>query len=278
MKSMAARSAKSCLFLLPANSIAEPPDVGPEGPRDPIGDDLVFDWGDAPPAAQGDPAIEDKIKERARFLKQGGRSLSPMLWEFVPYNDAEMAPKATSGFIAAVAPLLNCLKNDRIKRVQALSDLKALYDKTFGSSSEQRNIISLFLYSGPVDNSLVLKNSVASHNINLAAAGTRFGQIYTGDAILDESERFDRFKRFYAAGNRLEKAGLLQVMHHGSRENWHDGIADHFKPVASLFSSDPGHCGYNHPHAEVLRDFWPYYPVQIDTETGFHFIGRLTVE
>jgi hypothetical protein len=99
--------------------------------------------------------------------------------------------------------------------------------------------------------------------------------MYTGDALLDTGARFDRFKRFYSAGNRLGKTGLLQVMHHGARKNWHKGIADQLRPVVSLFSSDPKHRGYKHPHAEVLREFWHYYPVQIDTMTGFHFKGGL---
>jgi glyoxylase-like metal-dependent hydrolase (beta-lactamase superfamily II) len=253
-----------------------PPDVGPEGPRETIDGDLTVEWGEAPPASQGDPATEPKVKGQARFLKHGGRILSPMLWEFVPYNDAQMAPMATPAFSAAVAPLLDCLKNDVTKRAQALIDIKVLYDKTFGSSSKQRNIVSLFLYSGPVDNRQVLKTFIASHNVHPSATTTRFGQMYTGDAFLDTGARFDRFKRYYSGGNRLGKAGLLQVMHHGARKNWHKGIADQLEPVVSLFSSDPGHRGYKHPHAKVLREFWPYHPVQIDTLTGFHFKGGIT--
>jgi beta-lactamase superfamily II metal-dependent hydrolase len=53
-------------------------------------------------------------------------------------------------------------------------------------------------------------------------------------------------------------------MHHGSETNWHKGVAAVFKPLFSVFSSDPNRKKWGHPHAAVLRDFWNYGPIQAD--------------
>lgn len=64
-------------------------------------------------------------------------------------------------------------------------------------------------------------------------------------------------------------------MHHGAKPQWHAGIAAKLNPTASIFSSDPAHEVYKHPRPEVLRDFWPYHPIQVDNVTGFHLFGYL---
>jgi len=37
-----------------------------------------------------------------------------------------------------------------------------------------------------------------------------------------------------------------------------------FESSFSAFCSDPGRKKWHHPHAAVLRDFWPFNPLQVD--------------
>jgi hypothetical protein len=210
-----------------------------------------------------------------RFLRKAGRIVVPLFWEFVPYNDAQMAPKATPAFLTAVGPLIATLRDDPSQRAKALKDLKAVYDSHFGGSSTARNLISLFLYSGPLGRRMSLGRFSASHNVAFAGPPGRFCQMHTGDGTLDAGPRYDAFRRFYAPADRCARSGIFQVMHHGARGNWHNGIAAALEPAVSLFSSDPAHKGFGHPHAEALRDFWPYRATQIDGAEGFHFRGIL---
>ena len=66
-------------------------------------------------------------------------------------------------------------------------------------------------------------------------------------------------------------------MHHGAEGNWHEGVAAALAPAASLFSSDPANKKLGHPHAPVLRDFWPYCPVQVDGTNTFRLHAILAL-
>ncbi|MEH3117062.1 MAG: hypothetical protein PGN25_05470 [Methylorubrum populi] len=233
--------------------------------------DLKVEQGDPPEDASSDPAATSHAGVHVRFLRPGGRVLALLLWEFVPYNDASLSPRATPAFLAAAAPLVTTLRDDPANRAQALSDLKTLYDRHFGSTSELRNLISLFLYSGPLGRLRPQSGLLEGQKATQSSQFGRCAQIYTGDGTLDAGPRFDAFERFFSRGGRLARTAFFQVMHHGSKRNWHRGIAAKVQPSISLFSSDPAHRSFRHPHAEVLRDFWPYGAVQIDRERGYRF-------
>lgn len=267
------------IVFVPSTGPEDPPPGAPEGPdvgpEDLGGDALKIEYGQPPPEAADDRAASADAVKAVRFLRKAGRIVVPLFWEFVPYNDAQMTQKATPAFLTAVAPLIDILRDDPPRRAKALKDLKALYDSHFGGSSTARNLISLFLYSGPLGRRIGLCRFLASHNVAFTGPTDRFCQMHTGDGMLDKGPRFDAFQRFYAPADRLGRSGIFQVMHHGARGNWHNGIAAALKPEVSLFSSDPAHNGFGHPHAEVLRDFWPYRATQIDRVEGFRFEGIL---
>jgi hypothetical protein len=82
-------------------------------------------------------------------------------------------------------------------------------------------------------------------------------------------------QRFYSHDKRIARAGIFQVMHHGAKANWHKGAADALKPAVSIFSSDPSRSTPGHPDSEVLRDFWGWRPVQVDSQTDFHLPGTV---
>ena len=87
----------------------------------------------------------------------------------------------------------------------------------------------------------------------------------------------DALQRFYSRYRRLDRAGILQVMHHGAEGNWHKGVAAALAPAVHLFSSDPANKRLGHPHAPVLRDFRPYCPVQIDGADTFRLHAILAL-
>ena len=256
------------------------PPAGPDGPVPPAPEDFeggpsggevdLKVEGDKPPAeASGDPAAISQVSVAVRFLRPGGRLVAPLCWEFVPYNDAGLSSKATPAFLAAARPLLTTLVEDPANHATALGGFRRLYDQHFGQTSELRNLISLFLYSGPLGRLRPQAGVPWPRQTVLPPGIERCSQIHTGDGTLDAGLRFDAFERFFSAGGRLARTEFFQVMHHGSRKNWHEGIASKIRPSVSLLSSDPRHRRFGHPHAEVLRDFWSYGAIQIDGRRGY---------
>ncbi len=235
---------------------------------------LLFKEGPVPEGADvpsgplnGFPEID------VRYLEAGGRLVVPSAWEFVPYNDANLAWKAPPTFLATAEALISdLLDRTRTDRDTTLLALKAHYETVF-KTSRHRNEISLFLYSGPVQREIELRWARDGRH-DLPRERRRYSQMHTGDAYLDTLARLEAFERYFASSSRLNRSAFLQVMHHGSKSNWLPGTADRLKPHTSLFCSDPD-AGNHHPHAEVLRDFWRHRPIQVDAERGYHLRGVL---
>ncbi|WP_242187104.1 hypothetical protein [Sphingomonas sp. CARO-RG-8B-R24-01] len=256
---------------------AGPDDVVP-GPEDPIDPDPGIEggkpeYGSPPPGSEDDPAILPATNIEVRFLQPQGRIVVPSLWEFVPYNDASMQPLTSPTFVSQAKALAKNFLDHPAQRSSTLQKLKQLYQHTFGAGSTPANLISLFLYSGPVGARIEFDAVAATAPFARRHGQDNLAQLATGDGYVDDPARLAALQRFFSAG-RIARAGLFQVMHHGSRENWQDGLGAAFKPAASIFSSDPGFT-HGHPHPEVLRDFWPWYPVRVDKHSGFGLIAVL---
>ncbi|HBN8568353.1 hypothetical protein APB30_28180 [Pseudomonas aeruginosa] len=210
------------------------------------------------------------------YLRPGSAITVAGFWEFVPYNDASLAGKVSKSFKARVEKLRHDLLNeqDPDDKALALYGLKKAYIKTFGFGSEERNVISLFLYAGLINRDHYWGPST-SYTYGYARHAYTFGTpcggvLYTGDGYLNNQSRFDALHQ-YLGEERMQSIHVLQVMHHGSRSNWFPGIAAKISPQYSVFCSDPAHRGYKHPHAEVLRDFWGFGPVQVDKDNRVDF-------
>lgn len=236
---------------------------------------IEVEEGDPPQEYSNDPSAISSPSTRVRFLRPGRRLVYAPLWEFVPYNDGELAPKVDRGFMLAVEALREKFLQQPSARTKALADLKALYKSRFTTDVE-RNQISLFLYSGPLSERVRFKSCPLCPPSKPSSLQS-FSQMHTGDGYLTLGPRYDAFESFFKIQNRLSRSAFLQVMHHGSRANWHPGIAAKLAPQWSIFSSNPAHKAYGHPHAEVLRDFWCYRPTQVDKHHGFSFHGYVEV-
>ncbi|MEP9398233.1 hypothetical protein [Mesorhizobium sp. KR2-14] len=224
-------------------------------------------------------------------LQRGAAITVDRAWEFVPYNDASLSGLATPTFKKDARDLAKQLVGACTKsaRKAALDDLIKLYDgqyKTRGStkiSAERRNKISLFLYSGPIGEvELVwITEEVRRHRLEptpmptpIGWLGTdRFGQMFTGDGYLKTTKQWGNFQTFFAAHDRLKRGAVFQVMHHGSKTNWHPKLAAKLDPMASVFCSDPAG-KLKHPSEAVLMDFAPYNPKQVDAFHGWSVCGR----
>lgn len=206
-------------------------------------------------------------------LKPGGRLTVRKLFEFVPYNDASLAP-VNRHFVNKVKNeipiLINGLSSASDVKA-ALSRLQNYYCKRFGNSSYARNLVSLFMYARTLN---VFGNWCAYGVRKMGHAylyerrfpfSSKNAVLYTGDGYLNTPQRFNNLSEFLGS-NRLTSIGCLQVMHHGAQNNWHKGVAKKLSPAVSVFSSDPLHQSLRHPHAEVVRDFLPYTPIQVDQD------------
>ena len=294
------------LFAPSGDQAASPRDGAPDDPT-PLLPERVFDqtneeidsWRTETQTTEtpevGGDADEDACLDVARdaarsrgtvveYLSPGTAIDVEGLWEFVPYNDSELAPLATDSFRRTVSRLRGDLLQGKstLTRDEALNKIKAKYDSTFKKTSERRNMVSLFLYSGPTVRGSTcatlhsthtgkwLQHTCASSSPRTPARGGFGAVLYTGDGFVDTAQRFDSLSS-YMGRTRINRVDVLQVMHHGSKNNWHEKLASKFDPMFSVFCSDPLHRKFGHPHQEVLRDFWTYGPLQVDTQSAAQF-------
>lgn len=215
------------------------------------------------------------------------------LWEFVPYNANRTTP-ISSSFETAVIERRIELLDDRnsSSRGELLQGLKEIYDEEFGKSSQARNVISLFLYSGPIYETwddYQLRRSYPQYLPPFPKRCPCFRRVhprrnrmwkkcsvlYSGDGYLDQPNLVDDLRRRMGE-ERMKKLGIFQVNHHGAEANWHKGLAKSINPDHSVFSSNPDKHPH-HPHESVLRDFWTYRPVQVNAN-GHSYCGWLLKE
>ena len=225
------------------------------------------------------------------YLKPGTAIVLPaVLWEFVPYN-VDNPLSMNDEFLNLVEDKRDSLLGAGTveDRINALKELKEAYDCSFGARSNKRNAISLFIYSGPIYSKHWMRPSMLNGEsrtfvdnptyrsqqckcMRLSRAdylgdASQSSILYTGDGYLNTVSKLRKLVAYYGA-TRIDSVGVLQVMHHGAKRNWHSGVAEAIAPLFSVFSSDPNRkCP--HPHVQVLRDFLRYGPVQVDTHNDF---------
>lgn len=284
------------IILVPESDNEGPPGGGEGAPVGPEDGEWHLDVDDAKPAG-ADQQIDDKafrqsagrMHPQIRFMRSGG-ALRVGVWEFVPYNDARLAPKATDAFRRQIAALQIVLVDSPPEgRATALEQIKKAYEAIF-TTHQQRNEISLFLYGGPLRNWSIDRPVEWALYLPTDSPGARewrplgqhlgaakVGILYTGDGYLKPDARADRLLNYLGRHSRARQFGALQVMHHGARGNWYRGVAALLDPHLSIFSSDPTRKNPGHPHQEVWDDFSLYNPIQVDTRSGCYIRIELNI-
>jgi hypothetical protein len=239
--------------------------------------------------SDGDPEKEDlensanaPVAMAVAFFP-GDCVLVQSVWEFVPYNDAKWQPKSPPRFETEVRLLRRALLASHGPSTDAaLTRLRVLYDEEFGNSSEARNRVSLSVYAGPVRDGKLNRKRINFHNQVVVSehqkfscsTGNALGQLFTGDADY-RIQSYNRFSRQRLIKPRIDRIGVFQAAHHGSKYNWHKGLAQKLLPHVTVFCADPGYT-YRHPDLEVLHDFLGFttliantHEVRIDTSVSF---------
>jgi hypothetical protein len=221
-----------------------------------------------------------------RFLVAGSRLVAKGIWEFVPYNDGNVKAKTGAKAIKIFQEEVDKHKDELVKSPNkaALGALRDLYDRRFGKSGLARNLISLFLYAGPIviaSQTTITYGRLRQYFGKLASSvwcwdsqkqwlwdSQKQSILYTGDGYLNTPKRLNQITSVLRQ-ERIGSVCCMQVMHHGAEGNWHSGVAKKFSPDISVFSSDPAHGPMHHPHGSVARDFLGYQPIQVDKSNGF---------
>jgi len=203
---------------------------------------------------------------RVAYMRYRGAVVVAGCWEFLPYNDAQLAPMASTSFRDQVSLLRDDLLGG-VKAVttRALIALKTLYtaEFDFNGQRENPNLISLFLYAGPISprgTEIYARHVTSPHGWSFRLSD-KGGVLYTGDGYINTPARFNSMQAFLCS-HRVDNLAVLQVMHHGATANWQAGLAGKIKPEFSVFSSNPLHKGFRHPHTVVSNDFASYRPLQ----------------
>ncbi len=173
--------------------------------------------------------------------------------------------------------------SDEVQRKAALKALKKHYEKTY-KTSQERNAISLFLYAGGNSQRRWVPCGCGCSRLRHAPGlgdrlhwtctcrHRRASVLYTGDGYLNTVDRWNRLAQ-YLGPARVKDLFASQVLHHGARGNWYPGLAASIGPYVSVFSSDPDHKRFRHPHEEVVEDFGSIggRTAQVDRRRGVGF-------
>lgn len=205
--------------------------------------------------------------DKALLLRKGEEQFEFVLYN-VPFHLLAKVPTNLTAFQKQVESIIQSYPND-----PSLA-LKKLYLREFGSSNA--NIISQHLYirycknNNPVSYNLLNrfaifefpeKNVITAH-LSIKAKSSI---LYTGDGSFNKHKLLSYFESAMGS-ERMQQIYCLQVMHHGSRDNWFKGVAAVLSPSLSVFSADETREDYKHPHDEVVRDFLLYNPILVNKQ------------
>lgn len=282
------------------------PQSGSEGPRE-DNDGDPQPWEEDPVEIVPPPSeLPEEINEfdnlggagiRIEWLAQGASLKVGNAWEFVPYNDPSTVGRATRPFKQHAKHLADQLINATCEatRKKFKADIVKWYGANHGTTAREKNLISLFVYGGPLFtadrvsfgklshrcfNKFWQYNAPYSHYRPLSHLNfQKFAHaiLYTGDGFLKKREQLSDMLSYFGPG-RIEQPKVVQVMHHGARSSWHLGVADALAPTFSIFCSYK-HGLYLHPHDDVWDDFDGYgrWICGADESEGFRFYQRLTI-
>lgn len=217
--------------------------------------------------------------------------ISHHIWEFIPYNNMRIVeiksiskifakniqekvrdflgkPTATKkdaqAIIGEIKEGYRSIRNgpNRVGAKQILPNKQT----SARSDREYQNAISLSLFAGLPPTRTHLCECFAEccwgYRRCIGCYKGRHGIMYTGDSSLKNPNDMETFCDFYK--KYLDGICVFQVMHHGSKNNFCQGIAQKIDPCFSVFSADPEFHPYEHPHHETIIEFMRNNPVLVN--------------
>lgn len=207
------------------------------------------------------PILVNGAAFRKKLKQISGSSILQMAknFEFAFFN---MPPKfltPKSGVaISTIQNEIRAIINSSEADVVHIQKLRQCYENHFGSSSKNRNGISLCVLFRPHDS---LKNlglleridcdpSPTGGLLNVRELTNKFGLLLTGDITIN-SATLNAMKSHFGK-NRWDDIGVLQIPHHGSKHSWacvSQRITQHNHSVFCVPDRAGKHT--SHPHNEV---------------------------
>lgn len=205
-------------------------------------------------------------------------------WEFLFHHkpiDPSLVNSIRDKINARVrsAGTITYLLSDAGHRKAILTAYKSLLPK-----GESVNSTSLCVYSGPVLDRL--QDCWISNPSPLPVIG-QFDRsfrrhspphrgpvsiLYTGDADFKiRTNRLDLHD--FLTPQRWANIAILQIPHHGSRNNWEIGSSGDFSHMDSVFCADETHRTFKHPHREVVLDLIHSGPLLANKSIGWSWQG-----
>ncbi len=215
-----------------------------------------------------------KIPNKNVFINNKEEFDFKEIWEFKFYN-VELKPKDYDGIESEIKKKLDDSSLEEfIKKPGSKKELQEIYKKyiKIHRNNSEQNQSSLCLYHGPRDDLRLLMRHCCICGLKLSRYIHDFyrfyvrksrvcalmsnGTILTGDISLVDSAS-DKEKPYYESfiqcfEKYLEKTGVFQIPHHGSKNTWNKQILEDF-PNA-IFVNSAGEDNHNHPDRMVLCD------------------------
>ncbi|MCU0794579.1 MAG: MBL fold metallo-hydrolase [Akkermansiaceae bacterium] len=273
-----AESVKSILIVgAPPTGSQAPPPSPPESP-DPAGRwHLKVDRPIAAPRNVGSAALQLAVEKGSEIMAAVSECHATVSygeqaagWEFLffhkpidPAIRARIQSKVRAR-IGVAGPLSKSDVFDALTMPTTRQAIRAIYESEL-KRPESVNATSLCVYTGPCLNQTnQIRLEPPKYDLGcsripaLGIAG--FGQLhdkcsilYTGDANFKVNENRQQVMDFLTA-ERWAAIAILQVPHHGSRNNWKVGSAPEFHHRYSVFCAHEKHKKFKHPHKEVVAD------------------------
>ena len=206
-----------------------------------------------------------KIPNKNVFINNKEEFDFKEIWEFKFYN-VELKSKDYDGIESEIKKKLDDSSLEEfIKKPSSKKELQAIYKKyiKIHRNNSKQNQSSLCLYHGPHDDlRLLMRCRCVCGFYWFYVRKLRFcelmsnGTILTGDISLVDSTS-DKEKPYYESfiqcfEKYLEKTGVFQIPHHGSKNTWNKQILKDFPN--SIFVNSAGENHHNHPDRIVLCD------------------------
>ena len=188
-----------------------------------------------------------EVKEVASGCKLYYCNYSDIIWCYIPYNYE---------YAARVEVLLQSLGQGKIdvKDVVDADSRKEIKDKYAKICSKGVNNTSLVVYSG--GHSDLTKYEPIFFSCRPHDNSIPEGCLYLGDIDLNQNDWDmnlidDMFKRLNSVKGRI---GMIQLPHHGSKDNFNTKLFSIGAPTKVFFASYGNTNSYGHPSARVWED------------------------